>query len=176
MSKHRTHSIAFNAILPGMFVTWGGKALAYEVLAITESGLIVNSRCHPLSGNEGWNTGFSELPKDLDYFLVTGFREAPEQEEDHAAGLNIIEDTLTAIQKVLGVQEGGNHYKDQGIQPVEYIHANELTFFEGNVVKYITRHASKGGAKDLRKVIHYAEMILAMEYGETYIRDEETAA
>jgi len=35
-------------------------------------------------------------------------------------------------------QEGGCHYKDMPIQPVEYIHKNGLGFIEGCVVKYIT--------------------------------------
>jgi hypothetical protein len=66
----------------------------------------------------------------------------------------------------LDKQEGGAHYKDHAIQPIEYIHANKLGFIEGNVVKYITRHASKGGAEDVRKVIHYCELLLQLQYGE----------
>ena len=38
----------------------------------------------------------------------------------------------------LNKQEGGSHYKDLPIQPVEYIYANALGYFEGNVVKYVT--------------------------------------
>ena len=68
--------------------------------------------------------------------------------------------------EALDKQIGGSHYKDCGIQPVEYIYANQLDFLEGNVIKYITRHRTKGdGEKDIRKVIHYAEMILEMVYG-----------
>ena len=64
-------------------------------------------------------------------------------------------------------QVGGNHYKDCKIQPIEYIVGNDLTFCEGNAIKYITRHRRKGeGRKDIEKVIHYAEMILEMEYNE----------
>jgi len=64
-------------------------------------------------------------------------------------------------------QVGGNHYKDCKIQPVDYIHANELDFFEGNIVKYITRHRKKGsGSQDIRKIIHYAELILDLVYNE----------
>lgn len=51
------------------------------------------------------------------------------------------------------------------IQPVEYIRANKLDFFEGNVVKYITRHRVKGGHKDLLKAKHYIDMIIVAEYG-----------
>lgn len=61
-------------------------------------------------------------------------------------------------------QVGGNHYKHLKIEPTEYAHANDLGFLEGNVVKYVTRHKDKGGAEDLKKAIHYIEMILEWEY------------
>ena len=64
----------------------------------------------------------------------------------------------------LDVQEGGNHYKDLKIQPVEYIHANGLDFFQGNVVKYVTRHKAKNGEQDIRKAIHYLNLILELQY------------
>jgi hypothetical protein len=63
-------------------------------------------------------------------------------------------------------QVAGSHYKDLPIQPVEYIHANKLTYLAGNVVKYISRHKAKGGAADVRKAIHYCELILELEYGD----------
>ena len=67
----------------------------------------------------------------------------------------------------LEIQEGGDHYKKLGIQPVEYIQANNLDFFQGNVVKYVTRNKDKKGAEDIRKAIHYLQMILEMQYGES---------
>lgn len=60
-------------------------------------------------------------------------------------------------------QESGNHYKDKGIQPIVYIHANNLGFCEGNVVKYVTRWREKGGEADLRKAIHYLELLIQLE-------------
>jgi hypothetical protein len=36
---------------------------------------------------------------------------------------------------------------------------------EGNVIKYVTRHSDKGGAEDLRKAIHYLEMLIEWRYG-----------
>jgi hypothetical protein len=68
--------------------------------------------------------------------------------------------------KATDIQVGGSHYKDMAIQPVEYIHANKLTFLEGNVVKYITRHRAKNGRKDVEKALHYCQLILQLEYGE----------
>ena len=64
-------------------------------------------------------------------------------------------------------QVGGNHYKDCKIQPVEYIYSNGLDFLEGNIVKYVTRHRTKGeGKEDIHKVIHYAQLILQLVYKE----------
>ena len=68
-------------------------------------------------------------------------------------------------ENALKKQVGGDHYKDCGIQPVEYIFQNNLDYFEGNVVKYITRHRKKGeGKKDVEKAIHYAQLILELYY------------
>lgn len=63
-------------------------------------------------------------------------------------------------------QEGGGHYKDCAIQPVEFITANKLNFLEGCVVKRICRHRRKNGAEDIRKAIHELELLLALEYPE----------
>lgn len=69
-------------------------------------------------------------------------------------------------ESVLDIQHGGSHYKDKGIQPIEYITANNLGFCEGNIVKYASRHQDKNGAEDIRKVIHYAQFILKFQYNE----------
>ena len=65
----------------------------------------------------------------------------------------------------LDVQEGGSHYKSLSIQPIEYIQANNLGYIEGNIVKYATRHRNKNGAEDIKKIIHYCELLLELEYG-----------
>jgi hypothetical protein len=66
----------------------------------------------------------------------------------------------------LDKQEGGQHYKNLKMQPVEFIHANGLGFCEGSVVKYVCRHQAKNGAQDIKKAIHYLELILELHYGE----------
>tara|TARA_R100000008_G_C3519389_1_gene133150 strand:- start:306 stop:533 length:228 start_codon:yes stop_codon:yes gene_type:complete len=63
-------------------------------------------------------------------------------------------------------QVGGNHYMNFTIMPIEYISKNNLDFLEGNIIKYISRHKHKNGAEDIKKVIHYAELILELQYGE----------
>jgi hypothetical protein len=64
----------------------------------------------------------------------------------------------------LDTQVGGDHYKQMKIQPVEFICENNIPYCEANVIKYISRHKSKNGAQDVRKAIHYCEMILKMQY------------
>lgn len=65
--------------------------------------------------------------------------------------------------KALDTQVGGDHYKSMPIQPVEFIQKNDLGFIEGNIVKYICRWRSKGGIDDVKKVIHYAELLIDFE-------------
>lgn len=60
----------------------------------------------------------------------------------------------------------GAHYLEMAIQPIEFITANELSFLEGNIIKYVCRHKKKNGADDIKKAIHYCELLLQMEYGE----------
>lgn len=57
-------------------------------------------------------------------------------------------------------QVGGDHYKTMSIQPYEYIVANGIGWLEGNAIKYISRYKQKGGAADIKKAIHYLELLL----------------
>ena len=63
-------------------------------------------------------------------------------------------------------QVGGAHYNDMVIQPIEFVVKNNLGFCEGNAIKYICRHAAKGGLEDLDKAIHYIELLKELKYGE----------
>lgn len=83
----------------------------------------------------------------------------PTQTEEEDAATDSSSSPLTR-------QEGGSHYKDCKMQPVEFIHANKLNFLEGSVVKRVCRHRRKNGAEDIRKAIHELELILALEYPE----------
>ena len=59
----------------------------------------------------------------------------------------------------LDEQVGGDHYKKLGIQPIELIRDINANFFQGNVIKYVTRYKDKNGIKDLEKAKHYLELI-----------------
>jgi hypothetical protein len=75
--------------------------------------------------------------------------------------------------KALDKQVGGDHYKNLPVQPVVYIHANQLSFLAGNVVKYITRHKAKNGRADVEKAIHYCQLILQLEYPEETVTESK---
>jgi len=65
--------------------------------------------------------------------------------------------------KALDVQEGGSHYKDMPIQPIEYILANNIPFTEGNVIKYVSRWRKKNGVADLKKARHMLDVLIEHE-------------
>jgi hypothetical protein len=67
------------------------------------------------------------------------------------------------VEKALDKQVDGSHYKDLPIQPAEYIHANAMGYFEGNVVKYVSRWRKKGGVADLEKAKHYIDLLIELE-------------
>ena len=69
--------------------------------------------------------------------------------------------------KASKAQVGGNHYKGMAIQPSEFIYKNELSWLEGNAVKYICRHHLKGGMQDIDKAIHYLNLLKEWQYGPT---------
>lgn len=84
------------------------------------------------------------------------------------SGSSVTEVTIEEIEEwnrmtALNKQVAGNHYKDLPIQPVEYIYANALGYFEGNVVKYVSRWRNKNGIADLEKAKHYIELLIELE-------------
>lgn len=58
----------------------------------------------------------------------------------------------------LSQQVGGNHYKTAAIQPFEFSLANGLDAAAHSILKYVHRHADKGGLEDLRKADHIADI------------------
>lgn len=56
-----------------------------------------------------------------------------------------------------------SHYTKGSIEPWSYIAANNLNFFEGSVVKYITRWRHKNGLEDLLKAEVYIKELIRQE-------------
>ena len=53
-----------------------------------------------------------------------------------------------------------DHYGFFKIQPLEYIMKNNLSFIQGNIIKYITRAKLKDGLKDLEKAKTYLDLLI----------------
>ena len=61
-------------------------------------------------------------------------------------------------------QIGGDHYKGNAIQPIEYIYSNKLTWSMGNVIKLVTRD-KVNKVEDLLKAKHYIDLELKIVHG-----------
>ena len=65
----------------------------------------------------------------------------------------------------LDTQIGGTHYTDLPHQPLDLIAGLDLDFFQGNVVKYLTRYKFKGApVVDLKKAADYCRKAHAYLY------------
>lgn len=66
----------------------------------------------------------------------------------------------------LGRQVGGSHYKKLPLQPIQFAEVNQLTGLQTKVVKYLTRHQSKHGLRDVQAAIHCVDLMLELASGD----------
>ena len=92
--------------------------------------------------------------------ILGSLNEASERDWDKANKVKTTGLCPPSFNTPLDTQEGGDHYKNYVIQPLEYTLANNLNFCQGNVIKYITRYKDKNGAEDLRKARHYINILI----------------
>ena len=52
------------------------------------------------------------------------------------------------------------HYTKGGIEPIDFITANNMDFCSGNIIKYVTRHKYKNGLEDLKKAQFYLNRLI----------------
>lgn len=74
-------------------------------------------------------------------------------------------------------QVGGEHYKEMNVQPIELIASLDLNFFQGNIVKYLSRRKGDDDITDWQKALHYCELAIKLDRKrnqliETAIKDE----
>ena len=48
----------------------------------------------------------------------------------------------------------------------EYAHSQDLDFFEGNIIKYVTRWKDKNGIEDLLKAKQYLDKLIEFKISE----------
>lgn len=63
-----------------------------------------------------------------------------------------------------------DHYLKGGQEPRFFIRSWDLTFDEGNVIKYITRHPHKNGIIDVRKAEEYINFVKEVQAQGDYHR------
>jgi len=72
---------------------------------------------------------------------------------------------LAKSSKADKTQIGGSHYKDMPIQVSDYVYSNNFNWYQGNIIKYISRYNKKNQnidlqIQDIEKAIHYAQLLI----------------
>jgi hypothetical protein len=63
-------------------------------------------------------------------------------------------------------QVGGNHYERLKTEPVKVFAAFNFNWFQGEILKYVSRFQRKNGEQDLNKAIHISQMAVDLKVGE----------
>lgn len=99
------------------------------------------------------------IPWIGEFHLVPDMNETMTQQNESTSSL-----TPTNLEELNKIQVGGRHYKKLPIQVWDFNLQNDLDYFQGNIVKYVTRWKDKGWLEDLHKAKHYLDKyILEME-------------
>ena len=52
------------------------------------------------------------------------------------------------------------HYTQGGTEPIQFIMSHNMSFLEGNIIKYVTRYKHKNGVEDLLKARQYLDWLI----------------
>lgn len=58
------------------------------------------------------------------------------------------------------------HYARFKIEPIKFIGENDLSFLQGNIIKYVLRYDAKNGLEDLMKARRYLDMLVLKVQGD----------
>lgn len=100
------------------------------------------------AGKEGWTCKWSEDDGLTD--LLCG--ECSEKKSS-----SISSDSAT------NAKPDDSHYHNGRMDPWKYIDANDLDFFEGSIIKYVTRWRYKNGIEDLEKAKVYIDELIRQQ-------------
>lgn len=117
-------------------------------------------------------TDWQEIAKAANKSLTNLNREFILMREDRDSYQHVVkalEDKIHNMQRIKepqaanSIQIGGTHYKNDHIQPWDFIYKNHVPYMEGCVIRYMTRWKQKGGLLDLQKAKHYVEKMIEQE-------------
>ena len=60
----------------------------------------------------------------------------------------------------MSIIKSPDHYAEWAIEPIVFIMGNDMSFWRGNVIKYVLRHKDKDGLQDLLKAKRYIEFLI----------------
>ena len=66
------------------------------------------------------------------------------------------------ISSANSTQIGGSHYQAVSIQHWDFVWANKLDYFQGQITKYVTRWKKKNGVQDLHKARHFLQKYIEL--------------
>ena len=52
------------------------------------------------------------------------------------------------------------HYNQCSIEPIDFIKSQNMSYIEGNIIKYTTRYKFKNGIEDLKKAQWYLDKLI----------------
>ena len=58
--------------------------------------------------------------------------------------------------------EHPDHYNQGKVEVWDYVWDHQLDFFEGNIVKYVSRWKHKNGLQDLKKAKEYLDKLITL--------------
>jgi hypothetical protein len=53
-----------------------------------------------------------------------------------------------------------SHYNQGSIEPIDFIKSQNMSYIEGNIIKYTTRYKFKNGIENLKKAQWYLEKLI----------------
>ena len=53
-----------------------------------------------------------------------------------------------------------SYYQKGSVEVTDFITSNNMSFVEGNIIKYVTRYKDKSGIQDLRKARWYLDKLI----------------
>ena len=142
--------------------------LSQEVFGKAADRIVLDG-LHSIESLCGNSMNFREPGQSGITFRFTAFEDQPELITGEARGLlaklGILADTLP-LATATDTSANPYHYAAFSVSPVDLIAAYELPFFEGNVVKYVTRARYKNGRGDLLKALWYLLWCLGLKKDE----------
>ena len=124
-----------------------------------------NSLNHPLDNRHSSQEGFGRDNQDNIKNILRSSKPCQQWDAQTQGYINVTDNQENIGRLEKEEVTNPKHYDKVGfgIQPLEYIIANELDFLEGNIIKYVSRYPHKGGVNDLLKARTYIEKLIERE-------------